>query len=92
MDNKKIYKNYGFSMNLRDKNAILVKGIVKQKVQSQKKKREIEKKFSKITIHLIDEGYLEKLNEIGISINDSSGTKTSIFRDSLFKIGEFFMK
>ena len=57
MDDK-TKKTLGFSMNEVDENTILIEGVVQGKV-SKKAKYKSERQFSKVSLHLFDEEYIE---------------------------------
>jgi hypothetical protein len=90
MDNK-TKKELGFSMNELDDNTILIEGVVQGKV-SKKSKMKYEREFSKVSLHLFDKEYIEKLQEIEIELisnNKDIGDKLS---DSFTRIARFLMK
>lgn len=90
MDNKK-KKELGFSMNEVNEYTILIEGVVQGKA-SKKAKMKHEREFSKISLHLFDKEYIEKLQEIEIEIISNNKDAGDILSTSFSRIAKFLMK
>ncbi|MDY0388308.1 MAG: hypothetical protein RBT65_14555 [Methanolobus sp.] len=90
MDNK-TKKELGFSMNEVDENTILIEGVVQRNV-SKKVKMKYEREFSKISLHLFDKEYIEKLQEIEFESVSRNKAVNEKLNESFTKIAKFLMR
>lgn len=90
MDNK-TKKELGFSMNELDENTIIIEGVVQGKV-SKKSKMKSEREFSKVSLHLFDKEYIDRLREIEFEITANNKAIEDRYSDPLSRIARFLMK
>lgn len=79
MDNRAI-ERLGFSMSEQSNNTILIKGVAQGNV-SKKIRAKRERNFSKISLHLFDREYVERLQKVevkNVNNNRSIGEKLAL--------------
>ena len=84
-------KELGFSMNEIDNDTIIIEGICQDKV-SKKTKLKYEREFSKISLHLFEREYIERLQQIEIDVINTEKKSIDIFRECLNNVLKLLMK
>jgi hypothetical protein len=90
MDNK-TKKELGFSMNELDENTIIIEGVVQGKT-SKKNKIKFEREFSKVSLHLYDKDYIERLQKIEFDVISNNKDINDRLTDSFSRIAKFLMR
>jgi len=89
--NDKTKRRLGFSMNEQNDNTILIEGVVQGNV-SQRARAKQEQNFSKISLHLFDKEYIEKLQKVEVKVVNNDRSFREKFALSANKVVALLLK